>query len=99
MVQYKSARKTIKPLSCVDVKNVNAHGGWAKLPWRGWGQRYMLVTPEQDRRNQRHALVVSCGLAVVIGVAGWFAPPVWFGLASVLWHGGCCAAAVSDAWA
>ena len=41
----------------------------------------MLVTPGQDRRNQRHALVVSCGLAVVLGVAGWFAPPVWFALA------------------
>ena len=36
----------------------------------------MLVTPEIDRHNRRHALTVSAVVAVVGGASGWFYPPL-----------------------
>ncbi len=38
----------------------------------------MLVTPEIDRHNRRHALSAATVLAVVGGTAGWFYPPLLF---------------------
>jgi MtfA peptidase len=36
----------------------------------------VLVTPEIDRRNRRHALAVSALVAVVAGASGWLYPPL-----------------------
>ena len=36
----------------------------------------MLVTPEIDRHNRRHALTVSAVIAIVGGTMGWFCPPL-----------------------
>ena len=41
----------------------------------------MLVTPEIDRHNRRHALMVSAVVAVVGGASGWFYPPLLVALA------------------
>lgn len=41
----------------------------------------MLVTPEIDRHNRRHALAVGTTLAVMGGAAGWLYPPLLIVLA------------------
>jgi Mlc titration factor MtfA (ptsG expression regulator) len=41
----------------------------------------VLVTPEIDRQNRRHALTVSAVVAVVGGVSGWLYPPLLAALA------------------
>ncbi|HEY1192032.1 MAG TPA: zinc-dependent peptidase [Gemmata sp.] len=40
----------------------------------------MLVTPEMERQNRRHARAVSAGLAAVGAVAGWFHPALFLAL-------------------
>jgi MtfA peptidase len=40
----------------------------------------MLVTPEQNRRNQSQALVTASCLALLTALAGWFFPALWGGL-------------------
>jgi Flp pilus assembly protein TadB len=36
----------------------------------------MLVTPESNRRNRKHALVLAGMMAVASVIAGWFITPV-----------------------
>src|ERR1700722_5078353 len=40
----------------------------------------MLVTPENNRRNRNHALVLAGVMAVTSAVVGWFFPPVLLSL-------------------
>src|SRR5947209_393342 len=40
----------------------------------------MLVTAEQNRGNQRLALLVAGSVAILAALAGWFSPPLWGGL-------------------
>ena len=43
----------------------------------------MLVTPENNRLNRYHALVLAGVLAVTFAVGGWFVPPVLLSWVSV----------------
>jgi MtfA peptidase len=40
----------------------------------------MLVTPEQNRCNQRQALLAAASVGILAAVAGWFSPPLLVGL-------------------